>query len=232
MAIAPKGRPTMKVVAEHAGVSVATVSYVLSGRIGGSGVSEATAAAAPMGLRTLVLADGDWEDLLDGYPVDVAFVDGAGTEHRARLVALARRGLRLVVFSDDLEPEGYDVIRSPALPGCELAVQHLLGQHTTIGCLAGGSPDRPSTRLEPYRRLLGEAGIAPRDGDVQFFSHDASSAFGAALRLLDRPDRPSAVYATTDFAAIAAVNAAHRHDHPWTLHLRESTHLDQTGSPR
>ncbi len=136
---------------------------------------------------------------------------------------------------------------------------------------------------------MAEAGTAARDGDVQFFTADASSAFGAALRLLDRPDRPTAVYATTDFAAIAAVNAAHRlglsvpddvavvgagnaddcerlrptltsvgptgfftgladlmvriakdpagneprrHDYPWTLHQRESTDTDQTGTSR
>lgn len=261
MASRTNRRPTMKDVAEHAGVSVATVSYVLSGRTGGGpGVRPETVdavtraartigytanqaartvrtgrsnlallsltmladpwcqsvsaavnlAAARAGLRALVLADGDWADLLAGYPVDVAFIDGAGPEDRDRLRALARRGLRLVVFSDDLDPDGFDVIRSPALPGCALAVEHLLQRHTRIGCLASGSERRPTRRLEPYRRGLDSAGVAVLPGDVAYFDQDPSSAFGAALRLLDRPDRPTAVYATTDFAAIAAVNAAHQ----------------------
>ena len=36
-----------------------------------------------------------------------------------------------------------------------------------------------------------------------------ASAFAAAVQLLSKDDRPSAIYATTDFAAIAAINAAH-----------------------
>ncbi len=258
----PARRPTLKMVAERAGVSTATASYVLAGRVGGGpgasattvsrvrtaareigyrpnqaartvrtgrsdlvllsltmladpwsqAVSEAVSAAAgPVGLRSLILADGNWADLLDGQPFDVAFVDSVRPSDGDRLRWLAGRGLRLIVFSDDLEPDGFDVINSPPLPGCELAVGHLLERHTRIGCLVGSGPDGTMTsRAQPYLRLAAEAGLDQRAGFVQQFGYNTASAYEAALRLLDRPDRPTAVYATTDFAAIAAINAAQR----------------------
>lgn len=41
------------------------------------------------------------------------------------------------------------------------------------------------------------------------YSNQPGSAFAAAIRLLSQTNRPRAVYATTDFAAIALINAAH-----------------------
>ncbi len=175
-------------VADLAGVSTATVSYVFSGRGGGgSGVAEHTAArvhaaarelnyrpnraartirtgrsdtvqlslhmlsdpwslavaaavneeANRHGLTTLILADGDWYAALDRVESDVAYLDAAvdTDDGKRKLAALVERGQRLVVFSETLEPDGYDVIRSDAIPGCYLAMDHLLERHTAIGCL-------------------------------------------------------------------------------------------------
>jgi DNA-binding LacI/PurR family transcriptional regulator len=145
----------MKMVAERAGVSIATVSFVLSGRRGGqlaaspSTTERVRAAAAELGyrpnqaarairtgrsglvllslhhlddpwcqsvsravnaataglhLQPLILADGDWAEVLEAQPVDVAFLDAGTVDDLSRIRSLARRGLRLVVFSDDLEP--------------------------------------------------------------------------------------------------------------------------------
>ncbi len=41
------------------------------------------------------------------------------------------------------------------------------------------------------------------------YAETQASAFTAAIELLSQENRPDAVYATTDFAAIAAINAAH-----------------------
>lgn len=255
-------RPTMKMVAERAGVSVATVSFVLSGRPSGRiAASESTAArvrataaalgyrpnqaarairtgrsglvllsltqlsdpwsqslsaavneaAAGLRLQPLILADGDWGEVLDGQPVDAAFVDGAETEDLARIRSLVDRGLKLIVFSDTLEPDGFDVIRSAQRPGCELAIDHLVQRHTRIGCLAGSNPNRPGWHREyAYVQGLAKAGIEQRPGDLQRYTRDQVGAYEAALRMLDRVDRPTAIFASSDFAAIAAVNVAVR----------------------
>ncbi|MFD5213757.1 LacI family DNA-binding transcriptional regulator [Microbacterium sp. NPDC058345] len=261
-------RPTLRMVAERAGVSTATVSYVFSGRAGsasGSGVAEATAArvlaaaeelnyrpnraaramrtgrsgmiqlslhmlsdpwslavaaavnveANQHGLTTLILADGDWHAALDRVESDVAYLDGAGLDPESgeKLADLVERGQRLVVFSETLEPEGFDVIRSDALPGCVLAMDHLLEKHSAIGCLtaAGAVQLAPTqtTRYTPYLERMAAHGLDPDPAWTQTYAETQSSAFAAAVRLLSGPVRPTAVYATTDFAAIAAINAAH-----------------------
>ncbi|BDZ54645.1 LacI family DNA-binding transcriptional regulator [Agromyces marinus] len=265
---APRRRPTLRMVAELAGVSTATVSYVFSGRAGGKsgvGVSETTtkrvleaaeqlnyrpnraarairtgrtgmvqlslhmlsdpwslavagavnAEANRHGLTTLILADGDWYTALDRVESDVAYLDGAvdDEEGRRRLADLVERGQRLVVFSETLEPDGYDVIRSAALPGCELAMDHLLEQHTEIGCLVAEAAVRDAahsrTRYTPYLERMRANGLEPDPGFTSTFADTQASAFSAAVALLSGERRPTAVYATTDFAAIAAINAAH-----------------------
>jgi len=250
-------------VAELAGVSTATVSYVLSGRTGGrTGVSEATmdrvrraaqqldyhpnqaartirtgktnlvllsltmlsdpwsqevssavsAAVTPAGLTALILADGDWATAITRQPSDVAFIDNIHTdEDREALHRLARSGYRLVVFDDDLEPDGYDVIRSNPNEGCRLAVRHLLGGHDRIGCLTTETGRKfVHQRYAVYLEELEAAGIGFREDYVETIDLDPSSAYAAAIRMLSRPDRPDAIYAISDFAAISAVQAALR----------------------
>lgn len=255
-------------VAEHAGVSTATVSYVLSGRAGGAsgyGVSQSTAAkvlaaveelnyrpnqaaravrtgrsgmvqlslnmlsdpwslavaeavnveANRHGLTTLILADGDWHAALDRVECDVAYLDALVPDKstKDKLRDLVDRGRQLVVFSETLEPDGFDVIRSEALPGCELAMAHLLERHTEIGCLTSASAVRLSatevTRYTPYLDQMAAAGLSPDPAWTQTYGQTQASAFTAAVRLLSGRHQPTAIYATTDFAAIAAINAAH-----------------------
>lgn len=261
-------RPTVHEVAREAGVSIATVSYVLADRPvrpgGGRRYSAATearvkaaadrlryrpnpsaqavrtgrtgvvqlslhmlsdpwalavadsvnTAAKARGLTTMILADGDWSDALERQPTDVAFIDVMPDIPDApeRLARLAERGQRLVVFSDTLEPAGFDVVRSSAIPGCYLAVGHLLERHSRVGCLTASSARHAAgpSRFTPYVELLTAAGHEVRDDWVEEFTDSNESAYLAATQLLSRPDRPTAIYATTDFAALAAVNAAHR----------------------
>lgn len=265
---AVRRRPTLRMVAELAGVSTATVSYVFSGRHGaasGAGVAPDTARkvrdaaeqlnyrpnrsaramrtgrtdtvqlslhmlsdpwslavadavnarANQHGLTTLILADGDWHTALDRIECDVAYLDQAPDtdDGRRSLADLVERGQRLVVFSETIEPDGYDVIRSDALPGCALAMDHLLERHTEIGCLAAESAVSQAasvpTRYTPYVEAMAAHGIVPDADWTQTYGGTQASAFAAAVRLLSATHRPTAIYATTDFAAIAAINAAH-----------------------
>jgi len=259
-------RATLRAVADAAGVSTATASYVFSGRRGpGAGVSPGTAVrvreaaerlnyrpnsaarairtgrtdtvqlslyvlsdpwalavaesvneeANRHGLTTLILADGDWHAALNRVESDVAYLDRVedDAQTRDKLQSLVNRGQRLVVFSETLAPDGFDVIRSDALPGCELAMDALLARHTVIGCLTARSAVEGSahhrTRYSVYRERLEAAGIAHDPGLEAVYGGAQASAFNAAVELLSGPVRPTAIYATTDFAGIAAINAAH-----------------------
>lgn len=252
----------MRTVADHAGVSVATVSFVLSGRPSGrTAASSQTAervrataealgyrpnnaaravrtgrsglvllslthlsdpwchslsravstAAASRHLQPLILADGDWGEVLESQPVDVAFLDTATVDDLDQIRRLVGRGLRVIVHSDDLEPDGFDVIRSPQRPGCELAMHHLLQQHTRIGCLSSVNSSKPGWhREQAYLEAMDAAGIRPAPGDIQRYPRDQGGVYEAALRLLDRPDRPTAIFASSDLVAITAINVALR----------------------
>lgn len=255
------GRPTLRMVAELAGVSTATASYVLAGRARGSArVSQATigrvrdaarqlqyrpnqaartmrtgrtnvvllsltmlsdpwalamaeavsAAAIPAGLTALILADGDWKATLDRQKADAVFVDAIEEGDLAEIRRLVDRGDRIVAFDDSLEPDGFDVVRSPAIDGCRLAIRHLAQRHDRIGCLATDTGRAHNRRLQVFRDELEAAGIGIGEHDVETFERDPASAYEAATRMLDRDDRPTAIYAVTDFVAISAIRAAHR----------------------
>ena len=253
-------------VADLAGVSTATVSYVFSGRDGGaSGVTEETTsrvlaaaeklnyrpnraarairtgktgivelslhmlsdpwsiavaeavseACKPHGLTALILPDDDWATALDRVESDLAFVgmprEADTLEGRALLRRLVDRGQRLVVYSETLEPDGYDVVRSDSLPGCVLVVDHLLERHADVGCLTAAhlyntaGPNRYTVFLD----RMAAAGRAVNPANVAVYDGTPEGAFDSTVELLSRDDRPTALYATTDFAALAAMNAAH-----------------------
>ncbi|WP_017199371.1 LacI family DNA-binding transcriptional regulator [Arthrobacter sp. M2012083] len=257
-------RPTIRMVAELAGVSTATVSYVLSGRRGdgGPGVSDPTAekvkaaaerlgyrpnqaarairtgrtntvilsltmlsdpwslsvieavqkAAVPLGITPMILGDADWVKVLGTHNADAVFVDAVRPDQREALGKLAEHGTTLVVFDEALESEGFDVIRSIAGPGCRMAVEHLLHGHRRIACLTPATAAGTSggTRYRAYSDALAAAKIKEQDDYVGLFDGTSAGAYAAATRLLSMPDRPTAIYATTDYAAVSAINAAQR----------------------
>lgn len=170
-------------------------------------------AALEQDLAALILADGDWYQALTRVQADVAFIDSpeptAGSrEHLAELVG---NGQRLVVFSDDLQPDGFDVVRSDPLPGAELVLAHLLERTTSIACLTHsrlreGHQLGQRTRFSVYAELVDAGRIT--ESRVAAYEESQAHAFRAALDLLRHDDPPEALYCTTDFAALAAIQAA------------------------
>ncbi|WP_460665855.1 LacI family DNA-binding transcriptional regulator [Kribbella swartbergensis] len=253
-------RPTLRMVAAEAGVSLATVSYVLSGRHRSHTIKDSTAdrvreaatrlgyrrndaarairtgksdlvllslsvladpwsqavaatvsaAVSPLGKTALIVADGDWRTVLSNRTPDVIFIDSVSSDPSqiAELETFAAQGVQIVAFSETLEPRGFDVIRSGAEPRCHLAVEHLLENHSRVGALT--SRTSGFARFDAYLNTMRKAGRPIRDDDIEVFERHPEGAYRAAMALLTKPDRPTAIYCTTDFAAIAAVRAAHR----------------------
>ncbi len=84
-----------------------------------------------------------------------------------------------------------------------------LGHHH-IGFIMG-HPDHGSShdRLSGYRRALEKYGIEFDDGLVERGLFDYESGYTCARRLLTRWPRPSAIFASNDHMAMAALTAAH-----------------------
>ncbi|MBP2411415.1 LacI family transcriptional regulator [Arthrobacter stackebrandtii] len=254
-------RPTIKNVAAEAGVSTATVSYVLAGRTKGKGsgisietsrrvheaahklgyrpnqaartirtgrsnlmmlsltmlsdpwslsVSKAVGAAVSAeGITPMILADTDWRKAIPRQGADVIFIDDAAQAGDAELLAELSRSNSLVVFSETLEPNGFDVIRSMAGPSLDLAMDHLTARHRRIAVLTTKSSlgAKSPARLEAYRDGMKRAGLPEL---VAAFDGDELNAYAAAVELLSRPDPPTAIFAISDYAAIAAIHAAQR----------------------
>lgn len=257
-------RPTIKTVAAAAGVSTATVSYVLSGRTKGqgSGISSETsrrvheaahklgyranlaarairtgksnlmllsltmlsdpwalsvsqavgAAVAADGITPMILADTDWRIAIPRQGADVIFIDDAERPGDAELLAELARTNSLVVFSETLEPNGFDVIRSISGSSLDAAMDHLTSQHARVAFLAAaGSIRTPApARYKAYMDGLARAGQPLRPELVATFDGDSQNAYAAAVELLSSPNPPTAIFAISDYAAIAAIHAAQR----------------------
>lgn len=257
-------RPTIKTVAAAAGVSTATVSYVLSGRTKGqgSGISSETshrvhevarrlgyrvnqaartirtgksnlmllsltmlsdpwslsvshavgAAVAAAGITPMILADTDWRIAIPRQGADVIFIDDAGRPGDAQLLAELARTNSLVVFSETLEPNGFDVIRSMSGTAMDAAMDHLTACHSRVAFLAAASSIRSPApaRYKAYLDGLDRAGQLLRPELVATFDGDEENAYAAAVELLSSPNPPTAIFAISDFAAIAAIHAAQR----------------------
>lgn len=255
-------RPTIRMVAERAGVSAATVSYVLSGRAGSqpTGVGEETSArvrsaaeslgyiansaaravrtgrtgtillsltmlsdpwslsivravsraAAGAGLTPLIAADTDWQPLLQKVQTDAIFVDAPKKGEEPLFASLAASGHNVIVLHPEIEPEGFDVVRSEEYAGCRLLADRLLDQFSTVGLLAptGVDPAAIGHRTRAYLDAHEARGLLVRPQWCPPSGNDETSAFQAALGLLRSPDRPAAVMATSEFIAQAALGAA------------------------
>src|SRR5215212_7163001 len=99
--------------------------------------------------------------------------------------------------------------------GARAAVDHLVGQgHKRIGFIGYASSHFTGVieRLSGYRDALAAAGI-PFDETLVFFGdyNDAGTGFASATSLLELPERPTAIFVSSDVLAFAALTAIHQH---------------------
>lgn len=90
--------------------------------------------------------------------------------------------------------------------------RYILGLgHRRIGFVLGqASQSATPRRLAGFRRALREAGLHAADDLMVQGDFSYRSGIGAAERLLARPNRPTALFASNDDMAAAAVAVAHR----------------------
>lgn len=123
------------------------------------------------------------------------------------LTDLARRGMALVVFDDDIAPEGFDVVRQHRRRACVRAVEQLveLG-HRDIAYLGHTDGDRvpqEADKLAAFRAAMRAAGL---NADAIITGAESrEAAYLAAPALVDRRPRPTAVVCGSDRAALALI---------------------------
>ena len=176
---------------------------------------EIAAVTADRGLFALVATTEDQPDA-ERVAVDTLLqrrVDGLVlTTARMRTPPQAEPARHPVPYSLALRTDGVSAssVGDDRLGG-HLATRHLLDLgHRRIGLVSGpGYASSAQGRRDGYRQALGEAGVPYDETLVEgdSFSMEAGETAGRAL--LDRPDRPTAIFAVNDNTAIGVMAAAH-----------------------
>jgi LacI family transcriptional regulator len=136
--------------------------------------------------------------------VDALLIVPAGPDHRylaasARAVFLDRPPLGIEADTVLLDDHG----------GARSAVEHLIAQgHTRIACVADDSElYTMRQRIAGYREALAAAGIAEDPSLVQTGNSDVATARAAVERLLQMPDKPTALFTANNRNTIGALHA-------------------------
>ncbi|MFD9860892.1 LacI family DNA-binding transcriptional regulator [Streptomyces alboflavus] len=112
-------------------------------------------------------------------------------------------------------PEAIDdvAVVTDDVGGAQLATRHLLEHgHAYVACV-GGTAETPtvgdpvSDHVEGWRRAMREAGL-PVEGRLFEAPYNRYDAYQLALGFLSRPDRPTAIFCSTDDQAIGILRAA------------------------
>jgi LacI family transcriptional regulator len=125
---------------------------------------------------------------------------------------IAKADALAVAVASARPPEGLSVVRIDDLAAAKAMTQHIIRLgHRRIGFIIG-NPNQTASgqRLEGYMAALNEAGIAADAGLIAQGMFTYRSGLDAAEALLDLPARPTAIFASNDDMAAAAVAVAHR----------------------
>jgi len=124
---------------------------------------------------------------------------------------LIERGMQIVFIDRKVEGVAAPAVLSENEEGAYQATRYLIEQgHRKIGIVLGLPHVSTTTeRLHGYERALAEAGIAADPSLIVYGHSQVEGARKASVTLLDRADRPSAVFATNNLMTIGLMMAIH-----------------------
>ncbi|QCB92585.1 LacI family DNA-binding transcriptional regulator [Cellulomonas shaoxiangyii] len=107
-------------------------------------------------------------------------------------------------------PAGVPTVGSNNWNGGLIATRHLLSLgHRRIGVIAGPADVLCSrARVDGYRSGLEEAGIRPDPALVRWGDFHVLGGYTHGIDLLSRPDRPTAIFAGSDYQSLGVMRAA------------------------
>ena len=144
---------------------------------------------------------------IDGVILPPPLCDSA-----AVIAVLAASGTPVVVVATGRPPADVSAVNIDDYRAAYAMTRHILSLgHARIGFIAGNPNQTASERrLEGYRDALAAGGIAVSEELVAQGLYTYRSGLDAAEGLLDLPEPPSAIFASNDDMAAAAVAVAHR----------------------
>lgn len=170
------------------------------------------AAAARLGYRAFITT-GNRDPAAEERALDQLLelrADGvilAGPRMSTAAVMAAARIVPIAMVGSSLRLRGVDVIVDDDVLGAEMAVQHLAGLgHRDIALIDGGEGAGASERRAGYERAMTELGLRAHIR-VQAGDFTETGGYEGARKLLDGPQRPTAIFASNDQSAVGALNA-------------------------
>jgi LacI family xylobiose transport system transcriptional regulator len=173
--------------------------------------------AQQRGVGVVVTESGDrtgpgpeWMDaVLQRNPVGAILVlSGVRRSQQRQLIA---RGIPFVVVDPAGDPAaGVASVGSANWNGGLVATRHLLAQgHRRIGLIAGPANMMSSrARIAGFRSALEEAGLPVDESLIISGDFERDSGLLCGQELLNRPDRPTAIFALNDLMALGVYEAA------------------------
>ena len=163
------------------------------------------------------------DDTISRRPDCLVTVAQLDEEQHSKLRA---RGIPFVVFDPTTElPDGVPFVGATNWAGGRSATRHLIEQgHRRIAMIGG--PEEIlccRARLDGYRSAIDAAGLPAEPRLIVHASLDQAGGEAAALELLNRTDRPTAIFACNDRQALGVYQAARR------VGLRIPTELSVVG---
>lgn len=149
-------------------------------------------------------------EALRARQVDAMVVVPSSTSALPHLRAAAA-DLPLVLLDRSIRGLGVDSVTVDNLGGARSAVEHLLGHgHRRIG-LVSDAPEISSSaeRIEGYRAALTDAGVEVDEHLISIGGPTRTDGYAAARRLLDAPERPTALFTANNLMTVGAMLALH-----------------------
>jgi len=157
----------------------------------------------------------DWEAaaaMLIAAGLDGAILPPPAGDAGELVAALRAAGIAVIATGSIRQGTDLPSIGIDDFAAARAMTAHLVSLgHRRIGFISG-RPNHASTRLrlDGYRAALGDAGIAPDEGLIAAGTYTYHSGLDAAELLLGGERPPTAIFASNDDMAAAAVAVAHR----------------------
>jgi LacI family transcriptional regulator len=154
---------------------------------------------------------GYLEDML-AFQVEGLLLAPVGDRSRPHLRALTRNSVPFVLIDRSIAGYDGDLVQGDSVSGARQLVQHLIELgHRRIGMVTETATDEVSTardRVQGYRDALAAADL-PFQPElvVESSAIDPRDAHDAALRLLDLPEPPTAIFAVNNIAVVGVAEA-------------------------
>lgn len=146
---------------------------------------------------------------IDGLIIMGGFIDQS-EEAKNILTMLLKRRLPIVELIDHDVDYQVDFVGSDYRAATAEVMSYLLSlQHRRIGMIYGvATPELAADRLQPYEDMLQAASLPVAQELIARCGPTIEEGYRAALRLLNIPERPTAVIAINDLLAVGVLRAA------------------------